>query len=152
MKKTEKIIQAAALVLAGVLIGYFIGIRFMAGSVPGDVSLVSLVPPQKADASVFEAAEKVVKNYCSGLHGVEKIRIRADAGSGVVETDWYPVRKGEVGEKVQALVWGDHFRVEVWHRAGRGRMKAPFKSEISRVVERRLQENLEEALKSGPVR
>jgi len=152
MKKWKTGLPVMALILIGILVGFFIGMRFTGRSTPDDISFSGDMHLPKADGKIFLAAVKTVTDYQSNLPWVEKCTVKAEPEVGEVETDWYPVNEGDVSEKVQVLVWADHFRVDVWHRVRRGGVKTPFKSEISRVVERRLQENLEEALKPGPVR
>ncbi len=44
--------------------------------------------------------------------------IEVDQEKGTIETNWFPEHKGEIRLKVQIVVWGDSYRVDVWQKAG----------------------------------
>jgi hypothetical protein len=66
------------------------------------------------------------------IHEVNKARL--------IWTDWYQVHKGEVKLRIEAAVWKDNARFEVWQNTGWFFIR-PEKTETARKLEQRLTEN-----------
>jgi hypothetical protein len=104
---------------------------------------------QKADPQIFNIALKAVADYQSNLQWGENLKIESDAEDGFIETNWYPVHKGEVSEKVQIFVWGDNYRVDVWHGSSNSKFRVPYRGDHASAREIRIQEAIEAGLSSG---
>jgi hypothetical protein len=85
----------------------------------------------------------------AALHGLDAYRlahrypeawvVRADPSRGLIETNWYPVYKGEVIQKTRIRVWGKNFRVDSWQKTG-WLLPTVRKTEGSRYAEIGIQE------------
>jgi hypothetical protein len=76
--------------------------------------------------------------------------LHADARTGVIESDWFEEHKGEVHFKVQVIVWGSHWHVDVWEWDGVPVFPGPVtKKDWSRRFERQIQEHLDDAVRGS---
>jgi hypothetical protein len=102
------------------------------------------------DPKVFAAVQK----------GLEKVQadpqiawgkqwvLRADSPHGVIESDWFGEHKGEVYFKVQVVVWGSHWHVDVWQWDGLPIWPGPVtKKDWSRGFERQIQAHIDDAVR-----
>jgi hypothetical protein len=159
MKNIKTILIIILLVLIGSLVGFYLGPRWIMPSTPIDVSAKIPETTQEAAPNVLSIAIEAISDYQKTLQWSENLIIRPDAENGVIDTSWYPVHKGEVSEKIQVFVWGENYRIDVWHRAGWSfwyspsgwsKFNVPYKTEITRMKEFQLQETIEAGLSSRP--
>lgn len=70
------------------------------------------------DPSTWQAALRGLDAYRLAHRYPEAWVVHADVSHGLIETDWYPVEKGEIVQKTQIRVWGKQFRVDSWQKVG----------------------------------
>lgn len=119
----------------------------MASALPAFASgaeTIALKEALKADTKVFEAAEKAIdkyKEYAKKAWGVNVVT-KFDKDKGLLYTDWHRVHKGEVEWKIEIMVWGHIYRVDVWERPSIGLFRYPRKGYMCRLEEMRLQQEI----------
>ena len=68
-------------------------------------------------------------------------KIVVDKNKGVIETNWFPEHKGEVILKIQIVVWGTKYRIDVWQKGWLS--SSPRKTTWSARYERNIQNEIE---------
>ena len=75
-------------------------------------------------------------------------RVIESAATGIVQTDWFPIHKGENELKIVGIVDGDHYTVESWQRSSfffyRGRSKTRLSWGAESNIVKRVQHLLKE--------
>jgi len=123
---------------------FFLIIFIVVGCVH-EIQPVFLKEAPKPDETILSAVSSSLKEYRESLQWKEKCSITTNREAGLIETNWYPVHKGEVKEKIQIYVWGKIYQVDVWHK-GNFRSSSAKKDYISRLVEMNLQTSIENKL------
>jgi hypothetical protein len=107
-----------------------------------DPFLTEFAPP---DAHVLRTARAELERYRDTSRFKDEWSIRIDEQKGVIETNWFPEHKGEVKLKIQIVVWGDSFRVDVWQKVG-WVFPSVEKTDRSRRTERHVQDLIRKRL------
>ncbi|MCI0371999.1 MAG: hypothetical protein L0214_11635 [candidate division NC10 bacterium] len=102
----------------------------------------------KPDARVLKAAKLGLERYRESRPYKKEWVIEIDEQKGVIETNWFPEHKGEVQLKVQVVVWGESFRVDVWQKVG-WLVSSIEKTDWSRRTERSIQDTIKTQLTTG---
>jgi hypothetical protein len=129
--------------VVGVAVGFLVGRYLFIGAEPESALTPQWPGNRSPDREVFARVKEGLEAFRAQNPqiGPNDWSVREDPEAGLVETDWFHVHKGEVELKAQVVIWGSHYRVDVWSRAllgGRVR-----KTWWSRVTERRIQEEIE---------
>ena len=111
-----------------------------------NVQPVYLKEASKPDMKVFSAAKQMMERYKDQLQSKDGCLLIVDMNNGVLETDWHPVHKGEIERKIQIFVWGEIYRVDVWHKSYWDPFKIPKKDYMARLEEMQLQSKIHEYL------
>lgn len=115
-----------------------------------DVSEAFLSEFPPPSARVLKAAKLGLEKYRDTRQFKNEWLIHIDEQKGVIETNWFPEHKGEVRLKVQIVVWGDSFRVDVWQKMG-WLFSSIEKTDGSRRTERHIQDTIKTQLTTnGP--
>lgn len=101
------------------------------------------------DPRVFGAVLSAVEQYHAASRTASPWQLSVDPRSGTIQSTWYSVHKGEVWLKVQASVWGQHYRVDVYQRVGLF-LQHTTKTGRSAQLERTLQEHISTLLAGSP--
>ncbi len=97
---------------------------------------------ENPDPVLWNAIQEVLQDYSKGTT-ISEWKLSSDKTKGLLWTNYFRTHKGEVRLKIEAVVWGKEFRVEVWHNTGTI-FKWPRKTEWARRVERALQVQVHE--------
>ena len=160
MKNRKTILLAVSMILIGGMIGFLSGAKWVVLTSSVDVSydFVKKIrygreePISKPNPDVFQIAINAIKDYRSEfLQWNEKCILKLDIENGVIETNWYPVHKSEVSEKIRVFIWGTNYRIDVWRRSNwntLSKYRLPSKGEHALALEIYLQEAIEAGLTS----
>ncbi len=107
-----------------------------------DPYIDQLAPPNQI---LLEAAENGVNSFKESSQFKKEWEVTIDREKGTIETNWFPVHKGEVESKIQIAVWGSLYRIDVWHLTGW--LRTPGKTRHSMWFERMLQNEIEKHYK-----
>ena len=113
-----------------------------------DISEAFVSELPKPDARVLKAAKLGLEQYRDTRPYKNEWLIQIDEEKGVIETNWFPEHKGEVRLKVQIVVWGGSFRVDVWQKVG-WLFSSIEKTDGSRRTERHIQDTIKTQLTTG---
>jgi hypothetical protein len=91
------------------------------------------------DTRILEAARRGLEEYRDARRYKKEWLIAVNQQRGTIETNWFPEHKGEIRLKVQIVVWGNSFRVDVWQKVG-WLYSSIEKTEWSRRTERHIQD------------
>ena len=132
-----------AAMIAVVAFGFLLGRHVYLWAEPESALTPNWLGNRGPDADVFVGAREGLEAYRTQNRTIagNDWTVREDPQNGLIETGWFHVHKGEVKLKVQIVVWGPLYRIDVWSRAllgGRVR-----KTWWSRVAERAIQEEIE---------
>jgi hypothetical protein len=106
--------------------------------------IVRLSP--RPDSLVFLSVVRSTEQYRDSSLYASYWKIDANSSTGLVQTNWFPDHKGEITLKIQIVVRGTSFHIDVWQ-------KLPFwggirKTEWSRGREYEIQSKIERDLKN----
>lgn len=110
-----------------------------------EIKPVILNEAPEPDKVVLLAATNAINEYHNLLQWKDQCTIKIDDDSGIIETNWHPVHKGEMKRKMQIYVWGKMYRVDVWH-IGRFSLSSGQKDYMARLIEMKLQSSIEKKL------
>jgi len=150
MERTRLTIGTSmVVVVAALAIGFVLGRHVYLRAEPESALTPAWLGNKGPDADVFVAVREGLEAYRAQNRaiGAKDWTVREDSQTGLIETGWFHVHKGEVELKAQIVVWGPLYRIDVWSRAllgGRVR-----KTWWSRVTERAIQEEIEKRRRSG---
>jgi hypothetical protein len=103
-------------------------------------------PERPPDARVFAVVLSTLEQeHLSRHRTASPWHLSIDPARGTIESTWYSDHKGEVWLKVQAVVFGPHFRIDVFQRVWLFSRYAT-RTEWSSRVEVSLQESISKAL------
>ena len=99
---------------------------------------------------LFSIIRDVMINYKKNMEkqGINNCALEIDSVNGAIETNWHPVHKGEQTRKIQVYVWGNLYRVDVWHRPKLRLSNKARKDYMSRLTEMQLQQEIEVLINS----
>ena len=110
-----------------------------------EVGKVKLYEAPKPDEKLLSLISSVMReDYIENLEWKEGCVLEVDT-NGIIETNWHQVKQDQATRKIQIYVWGDIYRVDVWHKY----VLSPFrgtKDYASRLVEMQLQQSIEKKL------
>ncbi len=115
-----------------------------------EVETIYLKEAPRPEKSLFSTVTIIIEELEKEMQqiGSTSFTKTIDKDKGIIETNWYPVHKGEVSEKVQIFVWGNIYRVDVWHKSRIGIWRTPKKGYKARLVEMNLQSKIEKLLRN----
>ncbi|MDQ1832709.1 hypothetical protein [Massilia scottii] len=124
--------------------GVFIGREFDVDAEPDGVLVPEWYGNKRPDAQLFRDVHDGLQTY--RLRGVAlepgDLRLVENPETGLIQTAWFLVHKGESSQKVQIAVWGSLYRIDVWTRGTlTGKIEKTF---FSRVAEREIQQAIED--------
>lgn len=85
-----------------------------------NLSSLASADTESMATDTFTVIKAVLQKYRDDLQWSEKCSLSADERAGTIETTWHPVHKGEVERKVQVLLSGNTYKIDVWHRSSWG--------------------------------
>ena len=98
-----------------------------------------------ADDDTFALAKEEIRQIGTDPKKVFGFQMHEVNKPSLIWTDWYQVHKGEVRLRIEAAVWKDNARFEVWQNTGwflpGSFFIRPEKTEMARKLEQRLTEN-----------
>ena len=112
-----------------------------------EISSVILKEAPEPNNRVLLAAKNAINEYHGSLQWKDQCSIEINDITGIIETNWHPVHKGEVKRKIQIYVWGKMYRIDVWHK-GSLFPSTGKKDYMARLVEMNLQSSIEAKLGS----
>ena len=110
-----------------------------------EIESVVLKEAPKPDNEVLIAATNAINEYYNLLQWKDQCTVKVHKDTGIIETNWHPVHKGEMKRKIQIYVWGKMYRVDVWHK-GTFSLSEGQKDYMARLVELNLQSSIENKL------
>ncbi len=133
-------VAAVALLAAG----FFLGGEIAFNAEPDDILVPKWHGQQRPDAQLFRDARAGLQAYRTREVpplGIGDLRLVENPETGLIQSAWFLVHKGEAEQKVQIAVWGSFYRVDVWTRGVlTGHVSKTF---MSRVAEREIQQDIE---------
>jgi hypothetical protein len=128
------------------LLSLFLGlVLFTQAAVAFDVATPYVTAAPAPDQDLFYRIKAVIDQYRLELPWSAECDVQFDLQRGIIQTNWHPVHKGEVLQKVQVYIWGDMYRVDVWNkRAFLAFLAKPKKKELARTYEWKIQNMIEE--------
>ncbi|ATQ74097.1 hypothetical protein CR152_05880 [Massilia violaceinigra] len=123
--------------------GVFIGREFDVDAEPDGVLVPEWYGNKRPDAQLFRDVREGLQTYRMRdvPLGPGDLRLVEDPQTGLIQTAWFLVHKGESSQKVQIAVWGSLYRIDVWTRSTlTGKIEKTF---FSRVAEREIQQAIE---------
>jgi hypothetical protein len=140
---SDTIRMAIVVAVVAAAIGFVFGRYVYLRAEPEDVLTPRWLGNKSPEPEVFARVREGLEAYRAKNRDIapNDWTVREDPHTGLIETGWFHVHKGEVELKAQIVVWGPLYRVDVWARAWiGGRVR---KTWSSRVTEKAIQEEIE---------
>ncbi len=114
------------------------------GGCAAEINKIRLYEAPKPDVRIMRAVSAVMREYMDKLDSKNQCVLEVDT-DGILDTNWHPVQQGTIKRKIQIYVWGDSYRVDVWHKPTFGPFRGS-KDYQSRLMEMNLQFAIEKKL------
>lgn len=124
---------------------FSLGIAFMSfrlfAACSGEPQMSDAIAP---DTRVFETVKSVITSY-GALDTISDWTFKSDDKEGTFESGWYRTHKGEVRLQIHGVVWGESYRISVYHNTGWIFTNCD-RTDTSRRLERSLQQQIDAKL------